>query len=459
MRKNIYLLLTFALFIAPLIANDEGQIKQQETRSPNRFTQPKKHTTFIVFMSADNDLHYFAWHNIEQMKRVGSNEHLNIVIQINSPGVATPTRRFYIEKNGMKLVSPIIGEIPQKYNSGSPQTLIDCVRWASEDFPAENYILALWDHATGALEPGPYRTINTNELFFVNPESNKLELDRGGEGFFTVLNQELTRRNKRAICFDDSYQSYISNKELQFALEEIHHKVLNKPLDGVGFDACLMGMIEIANLAKNHALFMVGSQEIEFGNGWNYELILRAFLNGPVEPREFFKHMVRAYDKEYRPIANDFTQSAFDLALTQDLEQNINDLAQLLIKLFTEQKSTNIKNIIKLCKSPQYCTCFDEPSYIDLGHFYKNLLKYLTHAQFNNQEQGALLLEEISRLLHQGLEVINHLVIQNSVGNGLKNAHGISIYFPEYRIASSYLRSNFGSNNDWRLFLEYYLSS
>ena len=42
--------------------------------------------------------------------------------------------------------------------------------------------------------------------------------------------------------------------------------------------------------------------------------------------------------------------------------------------------------------------------------------------------------------------VFDQLVIQNTAGNGLKNAHGVSIYFPEYRISGSYLQSNFGSN-------------
>ena len=419
---------------------------------------PKKHMTFIVFIAADNDLSYFSWHNIEQMKKIGSNQHINIVVQINSPGAATPTRRFYIHRDSMELVSPLAGELPQKLNSGSPQTLIDCVQWAAHNYPAEHYALILWDHGTGILDPGRYRTINTNDLFFKNPESNKYEIDRNG-GFIEILAQQLTNKNKRAVCFDDTFQSYISNQEMGFALKEIHHNVLKKPLDIIGFDACLMGMIEIASIVKDNATFMVSSQEIEYGYGCNYTKMLRPFQEAALNPKEFAQHMVRAYDEEYRPIANDFTQSAFDLSVTTALEENINNVAQLLSMLFIEAKSKNIKNLVKLCKSPQYCTCFDEPSYIDLGHFYKNLIKYLPHVQLNNQEQGKLFLERLYTHLQEGIDIIDQLVIQNTAGNGLKNAHGVSIYFPEYRISGSYLQSNFGANNAWSSFLNLYLMS
>ena len=44
---------------------DLNPLDLEEIRSIN----PKKSWTFIVFMAADNDLHYFAWKNLKQMER------------------------------------------------------------------------------------------------------------------------------------------------------------------------------------------------------------------------------------------------------------------------------------------------------------------------------------------------------------------------------------------------------
>lgn len=459
MRKNIRIFLITILSATTLFGVDARSQIYAPKQLSRKFTQQNKHTTFLVFMSANNDLYPFAIHNLKQMMQVGSNENINIVVELSTPGRNNPTQRIYIKKNEALLLSPLAGETPQKHDSGSAQTLINFVQWAVQDFPAEHYALIFWDHATGALDPGPFRSINTNDLYFMNPESNKLEIDRG-IGFISVLMQELTNKNKKAVCFDDTFHTYISNPEIMFALKEIHHNVLKKPLDLVGFDACLMSMIEITSLAKEYVKFMAASQELEYGNGWNYEKILKPFESQALSPQNLCKRIVTAYGEEYMPIANDFTQSGMDLSLSQSLEDNLDTLAILLTRLFTEHNPKNLKNLLKLCKSPQYCTCMDETSYVDIGHLYKNLLKYLPHTQCtHNVNAGKSLLLAIYETLNEGLDILSRFVIQNIAGEGLKNAHGLSIYFPEYRISRSYLQSNFGISNNWSCFLSHYTNA
>ena len=457
MRKSIYFLIIHILIATSLSGVPSIPLRPYTPESKTkRFTQPKKSLTFMVFMSADNDLYYFAIHNLKQMLQVGSNENINIIVQLNTPGRNTPTQRLYIEKNNALLLSPLSGEPARKNDSGSPQALVDFVRWAQKDFPAEHYALILWDHATGALDPGPYRTINTKDLFFKKGDSYQPDIDTSIK-FISVITQELINSNKKAVCFDDTFQTCITNQGLHFALKEISTNILRKPIDIIGFDACLMSMVEIAAICKEHAHILVGSEEIEYGNGWNYQKILSIFNNKNPDPTAFARHMVEAYHHEYSPIASDYTQSAIQLSLADNLEDNVNAVARLIIRLFNEQRSKNIKNLIKLCKSPHYCTCFDEPSYIDLGHFYKNLLKYLPHTQLNNKQEGDRLLAEIYEEVKHGLKLIGEIIIHNVAGKGLSGAQGISIYFPEYRISGSYLQSHFGTNSDWIQLLKNYI--
>ena len=40
--------------------------------------------------------------------------------------------------------------------------------------------------------------------------------------------------------------------------------------DWIGFDACLMGMLEVADVLSPYANYMIASEELEAGSGWNY---------------------------------------------------------------------------------------------------------------------------------------------------------------------------------------------
>ena len=44
----------------------------------------------------------------------------------------------------------------------------------------------------------------------------------------------------------------------------------NPPFELIGFDACLMGTLETANIVANYARYMIGSEENEPGSGWNF---------------------------------------------------------------------------------------------------------------------------------------------------------------------------------------------
>lgn len=430
-------------------------VDTSEVRSINS----KKPMTFMVFIAGDNDLHYFAWKNIKQMEMIGSNENINIVVQLNTPGYLNPTKRYLIKKGKRLLVQD--PENPnQKLNSGSPYTLIDFVDWAVTHYPADDYSLVLWNHGTGAIDPGYVKTINPCELFYCNPENQLLEIDRGSSYISLILQyaKDGQATPKRGMCFDETFKSYITNQDFEFALHEIYTKILrNKKLSLLAFDACLMSMIEIASIAKKYAHYMVGSQEVEYGTGWNYDYVLRPFIQEALPPKIFAQHIVQAYEQAYYKITNEYTQSAMDLTYCDELEQNINQISNLMIEALAGSSHHQIINILRKCKSTQYCTCFDEPSYIDLGHFYKNILQHIQYFIIQDKNREAQLQQRLRELLEEGLKIIKKYIIANKVGQKLKNAHGVSIYFPEHGMSQSYLKSNFAVTNNWSMLLAKYI--
>lgn len=449
------------------IENCYEELTQEEFDHLHRFALPKP-TTLIVYIAADNNLHPFAWKNIKQMETIGSNENINIIVQINTPG-STPTKR-YIIKNGRRLLVPGEGQLmSQKLNSGSPQTLIDCVAWAMKYYPAENLILNLWNHGAGVYEPGlsldynlqNVKLVDPYNLFRLDPTTNMLVLDRSIE---YIISPELFAPNHtydekgnlfqkykgRGICFDETFKSYLSNQDLKYALSEIQTKILKgKKIGVLWFDACLMAMIEIANICKDHVSYLVGSQEVEYAAGSNYEFVLNPFLKKSLHPKEFASHVVHSFEKAYQSVTKDFTQSATDLSLLAPLESNINLVAGQLLLAMQYQYNNSVIKYLQKCKTRPNCICFQEPSFIDIRSFYTNLQTNISTITLTNSSVETTIKYSLSKLLNQGIDLINQAVIANKVGTNLQKAGGLSIYFPERGMFSTYPKCSFAQTNNW----------
>jgi len=435
---------------------------QAVTIPQTRKRSPQKNWTIIIYIAADNDLRSFAARNIKQMASIGSNEYMNILVHldIRITGNKKITRRYYVEKDKI-LHMNAHNSASQRMDSGNPQTLISCCDWAINDYPAHEYALFFWNHGTGVIDPGHGRLINPAELFTFNPTTNKLELDRS-IGFLDLINNldtdEFSQIDQRGICWDDTTGNYLTNRKLDMALNNICKKNLNgKKFSIIGFDACLMSMLETASLIKNYAHIMVGSQEVELGTGWNYAKVLAPFAYQSLEKEAFAKHIVQMYYRAYSILTNDFTLSAINLNAITNLEKNLDWVARLLLQCLENQKNKSVSQAIKASRNRLICTHFDEPSYIDLYHFYFNLQRNIKRFTFTNQHKNKALPETLYQTIEKGKELIRGLIIANTVGKNLKNARGVSIYFPERRIHSSYQQAPFASTNSWPKFLTQYL--
>jgi hypothetical protein len=78
----------------------------------------------------------------------------------------------------------------------------------------------------------------------------------------------------RAIASDDGTGNSLDTIELNRVVKKAHEDVIKKPLDLLGMDACLMSNLEVAYEVEQHAGVIVGSEELEPGDGWPYTKIL-----------------------------------------------------------------------------------------------------------------------------------------------------------------------------------------
>lgn len=408
-----------------------------------------KDWTVMFFIAADNDLQSFAIRNLRQMTTIGSNDYVNIIahvdIRVSNKKV---TKHFYIEKNN--IVEVTIDGLPagQAMDSGNPQTLSSFIKWGFNNFPANHYMLGLWDHGTGYIDPTYSRIIKPTDLFTFNPETYKLELDRSIEflDFIHASDDE-----QLGLCWDDSTGHYLTNQKLQEALNTLPRK-----LDILAIDACLMQMAEFLILVKDYAHYCVASEEVELGTGWPYHRVLAPFADGTISAANLAKHIVTVYEQTYSSLTNDFTLSAVNLDGISLLDRNINRVAKLLIECLKQQRDNSVKKVLQNCRNRRYCTHFDEPSYLDLHHFYRNIRSQAPQFTFKN-DQDKILITRLIQELEEGIRLIEQLVIANVTGRNLAEAKGISIYFPERKIHSSYAKSPFAAQNEWITWLANYL--
>jgi hypothetical protein len=247
--------------------------------------------TFMVYIDADdNTLEEQAISDFIEMADIGSNEDINIVVQLDrtpedddSYNDWTDCRRFLITKGltpaeGNEVIN--IGEV----NMGDTATLVSFVQWAAYNYPAEKYALVISSHG------------------------------KGWEG----------------SCWDESSGNDNLNLiEMRGALSDISD-FIGQPLDIIGFDACLMGMTEVAYEIQEYASIMVASENAEPSSGWPYDAILTELAETPeINAVQLATLIVDNYYLALAPTS--YTMAAIDLTKIDAVVGRLSDLSQVLV--------------------------------------------------------------------------------------------------------------------------------
>lgn len=401
--------------------------------------------TIIYYSGADTDLEQFMIGDLMEMNLVGSTEQVNIVVQMDRVegydavnGDWTDTRRFFVTRaqqvasfgdfqmsqqafiDSLLMVDPAefgmsqadfeaelraIASLSQEefeqmmlaqaapagggapnigiqiesieqlgeVNMGDPQALIDFALWTIANFPAENYMLMISDHGGG------WTGIVWDE---------------------TDNNDELTMQ------------------DLDMALNTIVTESGIGKLDIVGFDACLMAQLEVMKTVAPYADYLVASQEVIPGAGWEYVTPLTAMVENPaISIPEFAQIIVDSYIYYYNNVLEGY--SSFDLHLF-DLSQVDNLLAA--IDTFSAAIQANpADNLRAIGNARNNAQLFgseggNESSFTDLGDFMRLMQDFTGDTNVQGAAQGVI-------------DAINSVVVYGDQ-TGQPGATGVAIHFP-----------------------------
>src|SRR5882724_12524020 len=123
--------------------------KSKSDAKTKRSPPVKKLWTVAVYMAGDNDLDNNGKLDLAEMKKVGSTADMNVVVQFDSLGAGSKTTRYEISKGSIASLAKDAKQKLGTQNTGDPQSLIGFIDWVATNYPAEHYLLVLWNHGQG----------------------------------------------------------------------------------------------------------------------------------------------------------------------------------------------------------------------------------------------------------------------------------------------------------------------
>jgi hypothetical protein len=440
--------------------NDHTYFFSHERPVPQKSTTPNKpgrvvsppaavaEYTFLILVHASNNLESFAQKNIKEMMKWGSTPNVNILVDLHKTG--DKSWRYKIERGAC-----VVESVETRHKDATiAEEVLSTAKWAITQYPAKKYVIIFWNHGYGCINP-QLETKNQSGSQIIN---NSWRSPLSNTDIQTIQTSRASRNKipiDRSILFDDERNIYLSTEDLRKTLKTISETLLGgKKIDLVGMDACLMSMMEIANQIKEYAHYFVASEEFEFAHGWPYGAIIEKLTTQSLTPKELGQYIVTLYENYYISRTSYFTQACIDLSKIPELKDNIDIIAQLLLQGHA-QDPDRMKLFINQARSQTLS--FSLADYVDIHSLYQELLKITQSAldnPYNNKPSpvprvNQTIITKLHETLSEGTKLLNACVVQNCAGRYLSRARGLSLYFPQKTIDSSYIQNDFAQTTQW----------
>jgi hypothetical protein len=390
---------------------------QRPQRPPVDIAQQSQKTakwTIMVHVAADNNLEVAGLMDVNEMEAVGSSPDVNILVQmdrsadyVDYDGNWTDTRRFYIQQDDDPNVinSPVVQDLGET-DTGSPDSVADFAIWGITNYPAEKYMLIMWDHG-GA---------------WISQSS------------------------------DEESGSDISLPEFIGALDRIKTTTGIDKFEVIGFDMCLMGQLEVMDSIAPYARYGVGSEENEPGAGWFYVFLDEIVKNPAITGDQVGIQAVDYFMYYLREVVGDqdvYTLGAMDLGQVSKVIDALDQFSQVVsanpaAALSPVADARN--NVISYggFNDPQLQDIF---SSVDLYSLAELTSSISTDPALQTAAQGIM-------------DAVKSFVIHQDHVDALDGTNGLSIYFPRtyknYKVAAlneRYPAESPATMTDWVNFL------
>jgi hypothetical protein len=420
----------------------------------------KKSWTVMTYLAGDNNLDSAGVTDLGEMKKVGSTNNLNLVAQFDRRAASRQTRRYFLKKS-TSLEDDAVQNLGET-NTGDPKVLSDFVLWSVKNYPADRYMLVVWNHGNGWDDEDVYRlargSVGANVTRRgsvvdrapkdkgIDVSMRRLRVIAGGKFRRSLFSSSVkTAVRTRGIAYDDNAKDFLDNLELKGVLLTAK-KAIGRNLDVLGLDACLMSMAEVGFENRVAVDFTAGSEQTEPGDGWPYNTILNDLAKNPkMSARDLARTVVKRYLASY-DASSGVTQAACDLAESATLLQAVNKLADVLRGSLGDPVSR-----AGVILSRTQAQSYETKDYVDLQDLCE---LFLTNCAANNKITAA------ARAVIAAIK--KYVIASGAKGSELANSHGVSIHFPNdpgQPLSPLYARLDWAKEGRWDEFLTAWLAS
>ncbi|MBI4655999.1 MAG: hypothetical protein HY746_04525 [Elusimicrobia bacterium] len=408
-----------------------------------------KEWTIMVYINGKSNIEPFAVRDMNRLETAGSSGKINIVAELGrSKGLENDTqvdgdwsgtRRYFVSKDSdmNRISSPALMEF-QKADMGDWRHAAGFVKWAKENFPAKKYLLIIWDHGWGWIDPE-------------QPGENLLDDSKASK--------------RKSISHDFETGNYIKTAELSMLFKEAGK------IDVYASMACFMQMAEVAYEIRDYADVIVGSEEVIQLPSFNFEDFLRLMTEKPQSsPADAAVLLVDTFKEMYsRPEYLDELErtkygtqlSAVKAVMLAELAGKVKAWADIAQKINdTNALGKAKKDVLRFEVGDETTDPKKEISfYGDLYHFVEITVANLNPALDGSKELAALG-EDLKQFIASALVIKNVYLGKDRTGKTYSNTHGIGIHIPgkpgnliEYH--DTYHKLAFAKDSGWRKFIKY----
>ena len=357
--------------------------------------------TIMAYLAGDNNLETYALDDLDEMELIGSSDTVNIIVLVDTLSLIEGTHWYVVDAVGDEIdhidlangsnacdCEDVVGACAEDdLNMGDGETLKDFIVTAAAYAPAENYMLILWDH---------------------------------GGGWYGVCWDESSVRE------EDGRVDRLTVDELGNAIREAEEEAGIR-FSIIGFDACLMSMIEVAYEVRDLADYMISSVTGIPMAGWPYDLSFDELIaDSSLDALELSDAIIDGYIEYYSLCAGEglggwmgVTLNVIDLSVIGDLALAIDELSYDLQEVFESGEASRGELLsIANALTPALEMSGQAFAYADIGVLAEGL------AGIESLEASATAVLE---LMPAAVPIVEWV---SQTYGGAFNTTGLTVYFP-----------------------------
>jgi hypothetical protein len=416
----------------------------------------KKEWTIMIYMAGDNNLAVDMAYALEQIKSVADagadSPNLFVYYDGNSPAIPTlycdfsePGEPRYVRSYKVpNKLYPVAKK--ENENAADPRSILNFVDWCVNNVEVEDdggeisfgrrgqkYALIFSGHSLGFQDIGLFKDETTGKSMNM-------------KDFYAVLQGLVcTKKQLEELAIQNQYEGLAWDIETTV--------LLGQKLDLLGFDSCVMGMLEVGYQFNFVAKTMIASEGSVPSAGWTYAKILGCLareqsrnLDTRAVAQLFVKEFIKSQDS-YTVGGVSVDMAAWDLSRFAPLADAFDGLAEALILCFKDEECRIYRQMERVILQVHWkCQSYMYDQNVDLGDFCELLDRECGLVADDLGGEDVELLRDVQKACRKVLKELNKAVLLSGFsGGGYQYSNGVSVFFPWSREAYEVSRKNYES--------------